>query len=560
MRTISTKVLPIVGLVVCCGVSAAHASSLEDGLVAWWRMELKVGNTIPDASGNCHDLTVNGSPTFEDSIVIFNDDGTLEAADSDALDLMGNWSISLWAREDSNDHSPITNDSSGWILKIRNYHDSEGGWAFVSDLSRLRTGFFGGSPNCRYDAGPLSQGAWTRITTTYEAATGKVSIYLDDTLEFHSAIDSYGNSCDMIANVYPVILGGYLAIDLTRVPFCRGAMSDIRIYDRTLSDSEVADLFAMGNPECDVQEEILLRSGLCPTCQDTDPNVLVTSATAPNPQPALIWGGNVAPECNCGAEGQDPDLVAVTTHSTSDTWGNFTTTFELPEGVSEPAMSLKVRADDGAEIYLNETLVQTIDLAPVQAEPAVTHEIEIDDPGLFLEGTNTLRFYVVNTGNGHFGSPTPRGGPGDCMHVQFEARVTYTHASVPDCNENGVSDECDIAAGNSPDDNGNGVPDECEIPEDSDGDGVPDEEDDCPDSDLSGVIVIDGCDTGVVNQLFEGGCKMSDLTEQCTGAAVNNAVFVCCVAHLANDWKQDGVISGADKGAIQSCAAQADIP
>ncbi len=164
------------------------------------------------------------------------------------MDLMADWSISLWAREDSNDHSPITNDSNGWIQKIRNFHDSEGGWAFVSDLSRLRTGFFGSS-NCRYDAGPLSQGTWTRITTTYDSTTGTVSIYFNSSLEFQSATDSFGNSCSMIANVYPVIIGGFLDIDLTRVPFCKGAMSDIRIYDRTLSDSDVGELFAMGSPE-----------------------------------------------------------------------------------------------------------------------------------------------------------------------------------------------------------------------------------------------------------------------------------------------------------------------
>ena len=98
------------------------------------------------------------------------------------------------------------------------------------------------------------------------------------------------------------------------------------------------------------------------------------------------------------------------------------------------------------------------------------------------------------------------------------------------------------------------------IAEDLDGDGVPDEEDDCPNSDLSPTIVIDGCDTEVVNQLFEDGCTMADLIGQCADAASNNAVFVCCVAHLTNDWKQDGVISGAGKGAIQSCAARAEIP
>ena len=42
----------------------------------------------------------------------------------------------------------------------------------------------------------------------------------------------------------------------------------------------------------------------------------------------------------------------------------------------------------------------------------------------------------------------------------------------PDCNNNGVVDACDIAAGASTDTNGNGVPDECECMWDLDGIGT----------------------------------------------------------------------------------------
>ncbi len=67
-RTMRRKVnvFMVIGLGLGAVVPAADESSLEQGLIAWWRMELKVGNIISDASGNCHDLTVNGSPTFED--------------------------------------------------------------------------------------------------------------------------------------------------------------------------------------------------------------------------------------------------------------------------------------------------------------------------------------------------------------------------------------------------------------------------------------------------------------------------------------------------------------
>lgn len=40
---------------------------------------------------------------------------------------------------------------------------------------------------------------------------------------------------------------------------------------------------------------------------------------------------------------------------------------------------------------------------------------------------------------------------------------------------------------------------------DSDGDGIPDDEEACSDSDLSATVVIDSCDSGVENQLFDDG-------------------------------------------------------
>ena len=96
--------------------------------------------------------------------------------------------------------------------------------------------------------------------------------------------------------------------------------------------------------------------------------------------------------------------------------------------------------------------------------------------------------------------------------------------------------------------------------QDSDGDGIPDDEDACPESILTPTIVIDDCDSGVENMLFEDGCTMADLIAQCGDSASNHGAFVSCVAHLTNDWKHAGLISGQEKGTIQSCAAQSNIP
>lgn len=77
------------------------------------------------------------------------------------------------------------------------------------------------------------------------------------------------------------------------------------------------------------------------------------------------------------------------------------------------------------------------------------------------------------------------------------------------------------------------------------------------------TIQIDGCDTGVLDVLFSdesGVYSISDLIAACAAEASNHGDFVSCVAHLTNSLKEAGILTGKEKGAIQSCAAQADIP
>ncbi len=95
---------------------------------------------------------------------------------------------------------------------------------------------------------------------------------------------------------------------------------------------------------------------------------------------------------------------------------------------------------------------------------------------------------------------------------------------------------------------------------DSDGDGIVDQDDSCPISSLEPMVTIDGCNPNVDNVLVNNGCTMNDFIAQCADGAKNHGQFVSCIAHLTNDWKKAGLISGQEKGKIQKCAAQVDIP
>lgn len=94
---------------------------------------------------------------------------------------------------------------------------------------------------------------------------------------------------------------------------------------------------------------------------------------------------------------------------------------------------------------------------------------------------------------------------------------------------------------------------------DADGDGCNDDVDPHPNSNQDATINIDGCDSGVDN-VFIGCSTMMDLIADCAATAGNHGDFVSCVSGLTNDWKAAGLISGKNKGKIQSCAAQSNIP
>jgi hypothetical protein len=95
---------------------------------------------------------------------------------------------------------------------------------------------------------------------------------------------------------------------------------------------------------------------------------------------------------------------------------------------------------------------------------------------------------------------------------------------------------------------------------DVDGDGIPDADDACVESDLGATVVIDGCDSGVANTLFSDGCTITDLVLGCVEGANNHGQFVSCATQVSNNLNAGGAITGADKGAITSCAAGSSLP
>jgi len=138
-------------------------------------------------------------------------------------------------------------------------------------------------------------------------------------------------------------------------------------------------------------------------------------------------------------------------------------------------------------------------------------------------------------------------------------------ATLPstDCNANGVPDECDIVNSVSGDCNADAILDECQPEFDSDGDGFLDPCDACDQSNMDDTLLIGSCDTGINNVTDSEGCTLADrLASACPLPAEVNSRgrFVECIARLANEWRQEGLISSGESGRIVACSAHRSNP
>jgi predicted extracellular nuclease len=91
---------------------------------------------------------------------------------------------------------------------------------------------------------------------------------------------------------------------------------------------------------------------------------------------------------------------------------------------------------------------------------------------------------------------------------------------------------------------------------DHDGDGLADDNDDCPTGDARPTVILNGCDSGAPNIAFAGGCTLADQIAALHASAKNHGQLVAAVGKLLDGLKKSGQLTGAQKGAIENCAAQ----
>lgn len=133
---------------------------------------------------------------------------------------------------------------------------------------------------------------------------------------------------------------------------------------------------------------------------------------------------------------------------------------------------------------------------------------------------------------------------------------------ISDADGDGIEDEFDNCPNDANADqanyDGDLEGDVCDA--DDDNDGCLDVDDPTPFSNLEATVDIKGCDTSVENRMTSScGLTMSDMIDALeAGTYKNHGEFVRAMANLSNSWKESGLISGEEQGAIMSCAGSSN--
>ncbi|OKK11352.1 hypothetical protein AMK16_32840 [Streptomyces sp. CB00455] len=199
---------------------------------AQWKLTGQTGTTTPDAVGTNHatasgvtftDATVGGRPTKYAAF-----DGKAPStvtASRLAVDTRRSFTLSTWAKTDSNGGviaSQDGNRTSSFIL----YADSGNKrWYFALGYADDNSWPFDFTSTVS-DAARVTPDTWTRLTAVYSAETGRMSLYVNDTL----AGSGQHRASTSPAPSGPLVLGRYKANGAGSAFLQKGGISNLAVY------------------------------------------------------------------------------------------------------------------------------------------------------------------------------------------------------------------------------------------------------------------------------------------------------------------------------------------
>ena len=207
--------------------------------VGWWPLNQTSGDAVQDESGTGNIAAATGVTWASDGAASFAGTAGQQIATSGrVLKTTGSYSVSAWvnlAAIPAGFQTAVSQDAaenSGFYLQ---YDGADRAWAFAqvatdkADAAGIRA----------HASSRPSAKTWYDLTGTYDAATGVISLYVN------------GKRAGTATNKAPIASAGPLAIGRAKfngapTDLFHGQIADVQAYNRVLSSSEAAALYAKG--------------------------------------------------------------------------------------------------------------------------------------------------------------------------------------------------------------------------------------------------------------------------------------------------------------------------
>jgi len=227
----SKQINYLISFVFVLGVTLTSTANAEDpSLVGWWTFDEDLGTIAKDSSGNGNDATLLGGPTWgtdpeHRGILLFDGDDDHAHIDGTPFELP-NYTIALWFRVDggSGDRDILSAKGPSGVNGVLLEIEPDG---TLRNLHRFPFASGGGSDI--YTDASYDDGSWHHVAAVKTAS--EMILYVDgqqvglepDSTQFEGPLGE--------------IWLGILDQRMQRLFF--GAIDDLRIYDRVLSEQEI---------------------------------------------------------------------------------------------------------------------------------------------------------------------------------------------------------------------------------------------------------------------------------------------------------------------------------
>jgi len=207
--------------------------AVDEGLVLYLPLNAGSGDTAKDFSGQGNNGTINGArwygfrPVRSGGLQYDGVDDNVDMGDVDKVEGLDELTVEGWVypHDVSTDEQGAIRKKSVWRHMVYvdkfafRFHDSNDYW--TDNL---------------YSSAPLSANKWYHLVAIYEASAGEVRLYINGSLDSTHSVSFAG----LTTNTYSLQLGHGIG---GKQNYFNGSIALVRIYNRALSDQEIADLY-----------------------------------------------------------------------------------------------------------------------------------------------------------------------------------------------------------------------------------------------------------------------------------------------------------------------------